>query len=183
MRRSSVGIDRALAIDGWMTQSELSWLAMQAAEHSMIAEIGSWMGRSTAALADHTDGIIYAVDTWMGTEIEPAHKAILSDKPKDWLFHRFMDNVAHNVAPFRMESLDAAAYFARKRMTFDMIFIDGAHDVESVKADILAWKPLLAPGGLLCGHDYFTTVKEAVDELLVASEAPGTTIWVMDSER
>ena len=53
-------------------------------------------------------------------------------------------------------------------MSFDMIFIDAAHDYASVKEDILAWRPLLAKGGLLCDHDYtdWPTVKQAVDELV-----------------
>lgn len=180
MRRSSVGIDRALAIDGWMTQGELEWLAARAAEHDKIAEIGSWMGRSTAALADHTMGVVFAIDTWMGSD-EPAHNAILSGKSKDWLFERFMENAATNVIPIRMESVAAAAYLGRKRHLFDMIFLDGAHDVESVKADIEAWRPLLREGGLFCGHDYFTTVKEAVDQYFPVDEAH--TIWIMRAEK
>lgn len=37
---------------------------------------------------------------------------------------------------------------------FDLVFIDGAHDVASVAADILAWWPKVRAGGILSGHDY-----------------------------
>lgn len=37
----------------------------------------------------------------------------------------------------------------------DLIYIDGAHDKESVAADLEAWWPVLKRGGLFAGHDYF----------------------------
>lgn len=174
-------IERADAIGGWMSREELSWLAAMAATHHNIAEVGSWKGRSTAAIADNTSGIVYAIDTWRGSD-EPAHHAELDDKDPEWLFGEFEKNRAPNVIAIRGTSLEAAEMFAQQGKTFDMIFIDGAHDVESVKADIRAWRPLLADGGLLCGHDYFTTVQEAVDSLLVVRPGGGS-IWVFVSDR
>lgn len=160
-----------------MTPAELEFLAREAGKRKRIAEIGSWRGRSTAAIADNTEAVVYAIDTWAGspeTDFDPGFAA----GGPEWLWGEFLLHKADNVIPVRMTSVDAAAYFAGRGDTFDMIFIDGAHDTESVKADIAAWRPLLEPGGLLCGHDYFTTVKEAVDASLAAREAPGTTIWV-----
>ena len=34
------------------------------------------------------------------------------------------------------------------------VFIDGAHDYDSVRADLEAWWPRVAPGGILAGHDW-----------------------------
>ena len=51
-----------------------------------------------------------------------------------------------------------------------MIFIDGDHSYNAVKADILAWTPFLKHGGWILFHDYdiFTSpaVQEAVNELI-----------------
>lgn len=55
-----------------------------------------------------------------------------------------------------------------KRGPIDLVFIDGDHTYNQVKADIKAWLPHIKPGGILCGHDYgFETwpgVKQAFDE-------------------
>lgn len=47
------------------------------------------------------------------------------------------------------------------------VYIDAAHDYESVAADIAAWWPRVLDGGILAGHDYDAThpgVVQAVDE-------------------
>lgn len=38
---------------------------------------------------------------------------------------------------------------------FDFIYIDAAHDYESVVEDLNAWWPKLKDGGIFSGHDYF----------------------------
>ena len=175
-----------------MLEPELAWLAEQASTRKKIAEIGSWKGRSTRALVDNQPfgGVLYAIDTWGGTpsptatEAEVAlYKRELDGKPSAWLFNQFTDNLAGmSVTAVPLRSLDAAHWLAFHR--FDMIFLDAAHDYESVKSDILAWRPLLVDGGLLCGHDYhdykgrFPGVDRAVNELISNVHALGVgSIW------
>lgn len=63
--------------------------------------------------------------------------------------------------------MDAAKLFTDVGCKFDMVWIDGDHRYESVKADLLAWTPLLVPDGLLCGHDRaYHPVERAVRELV-----------------
>ena len=38
---------------------------------------------------------------------------------------------------------------------FDFVYIDAAHDYQSVKEDLEAWWPKLKDGGVFSGHDYF----------------------------
>src|ERR1700675_2369590 len=153
-----MNLERALKTDGWMSEPELCWLSEQA-QHGDVVEIGSWMGRTTRAMADNKlDGKIYAVDTWEGSE---ENQEFLKDKPEDYLYHKFNDNLAGAivsgvVTPVRMPSLVAAKYFANQGRKFSFVFIDAAHDYNSVKADILAWRPLVLKGGVLAGHDFDT---------------------------
>lgn len=70
----------------------------------------------------------------------------------------------------REPSVVAAATFAERSL--DFVYIDAAHDLESVREDIAAWYPRVRPGGILAGHDYLDGplggmtcgVKSAVDE-------------------
>jgi predicted O-methyltransferase YrrM len=170
-------IARALGIEGWMAADELSYLAAEASKRRTIIEVGSFLGRSTCALAANTSGTVMAVDTWDGSD---EHKDMLSGKEKDWLYNEFVRNTKGlPITPIRARSLDAAERCKADGIQADMIFIDSSHDYESVKADILAWKPLLSPGGVICGHDFSTgwpDVKRAVTEVIPNFRTVNT-IW------
>lgn len=173
-------IKNARKIDGWMDEIELNWLAEQAAKCQKIVEVGSWLGRSTTVLAENTSGLVFAVDTWLGAPEIPQELI----GPPGWLFAEFKKNTKGlPVIPVQMLSVQAAGLFKRAGICdLDMIFIDASHDYVSVKADILAWQPLLKTGGILCGHDYSTYVgvRQAVDELLGAVKLPAYSIWVKE---
>jgi hypothetical protein len=52
-----------------------------------------------------------------------------------------------------------------------LLFVDGLHTYEAVKADIDDWVPRVIPGGVIVFDDYFPLgdhpgVKQAVDELV-----------------
>lgn len=180
----TVNIKPCLDIFGWMTEQELTWLAEQAQSHHMIAEIGSWMGRSTMALARHTPGVVFSIDTWDSPLNQWCTENDLNKNnySRDSVFNTYLHNlgplVGTTVFPFICMSRGAAWMFRQK---FDMVFIDAGHDYTSVHDDITEWKPLITPGGLICGHDYstdFVDLREVVDKLVPNRKiAPGTTIW------
>lgn len=65
----------------------------------------------------------------------------------------------HNLAPhsdrcriLRMTSDEAAKLIPKGWAQF--IYIDGAHDFESVKKDMRTWWDMVDEGGIIAGHDY-----------------------------
>jgi len=67
----------------------------------------------------------------------------------------------------RMLSVPAAELFAPESL--DFVYIDANHWYPEVTADIAAYWPKIAPGGILAGHDYgtfHTDVTRAVNEFV-----------------
>jgi len=62
----------------------------------------------------------------------------------------------------RLTSVEAAPFLPND---LDFVYLDAAHDYESVTQDIKTWYPKIRPGGLIWGDDYFyDTVEKAVVE-------------------
>ena len=170
----AVDISRAIQTQGWMSETELTYLAEAAnriPEGGSIAEIGSYKGRSACAIAGNTEARLYCCDIWSecGTD--------------GWYYDVFCENTKHlkNIVPVNRASIWAAREMAAWGMKLNMIFIDAAHDRFNVLQDILAWRPLLAEGGLLCGHDYnfkdHPEVAPAVHQILGEVDVVDT-IWI-----
>lgn len=166
-------ITRALAIEGWMSEPELSWLADQATRHTRIVEIGSFLGRSTRALCDHTPGTVIAIDDWYGPR-----DVSFGEEVRKKFFDAFVANMAGCEGKLEILIEDHGSIEAL-RGTPDMVFIDGDHTYANVCRDITFWREKLLPGGLLCGHDInFEEVAEACTLLLPdADVAADTSIW------
>jgi hypothetical protein len=189
-------LESALSTPGWMEPEELAYLAHAASaipRWGVIAEIGSWRGRSAIALADNTAGSVYCVDTWS----QGAHGMVGWWTPNDseqmysnpdWLWNEFRLNVGsrlnNRVFPYRLTSLEAAEHFREEGCSFDLIFIDADHTEEALTKDILAWRPLLTKDGILCGHDYGSIydldVPVVVDRLIPHFRLVGT-IWTTEA--
>lgn len=173
-----LNIEKAQAIRGWMTPRELTWLAEQAAQHQRIVEIGSYLGRSTRALADHTTGVVIAIDPW---KYKLEHKARAHEE--------FCVNLADHLATGRVmwiraysSDCESPLAFALKEQAPDMLFIDGNHSVEGVTNDIQLALRLVPPGGLICGHDYgrprLRAVTHVVNAFFPKVETEDSIWWV-----
>ena len=172
---TKVNIDRASQIPGWMTYKELTWLAKQARKHQKIVEIGSYMGRSTRAMGDHTTGIVAAIDDFKGPR-----DMNLPEFMRDGVAEAFVWALGDLLTSGRVSMMVADHATADVNFSPDMVFIDGSHIHEDVLRDITTWKKRLATGGLLCGHDYtnMEDVSRAVNELIDRPKVvKGTSIW------
>lgn len=178
----AIYLEKALAIDGWMSPVELKILALLAQKSKFILEVGAYKGRSTRALIDNTHGVVVAVDPWEGP-YRMDDGGILFDCRNS--LNDFIQNV-HGTAVIMIKR--TYRNFIKEyhdtygpRSNFDFIFIDGDHRYEEVKHDIIESLPLLKVGGTLAGHDYnqkdWPGVTRAVDEILPTKRIIDS-IWI-----
>ena len=183
-------LERALACAGWMSEAELAYIAGLAPRSKIVVELGSWRGRSAIAWAENGAKVVYCVDIWddsaFGCENFPGDAPDLKQRP-EWLWNEFLRNTAGlpNIFPLRMTTVEAAGFLAHLGIRVDVVFIDAGHLAHEVAADIEAWLPLLAEGGVLCGHDYnfpgWVDVKTVVDRMVPKFRVvEGTTIWTTE---
>ena len=158
-----VDISRAKGIDGFMGDQELTWLAEQAQTHHRIVELGSYHGRSTRAMADNTPGFVVAIDTFYGPKVIAKSPEQRAQNYPTFLF--VMDDLL-KTGKVRVIKEDHAT--ADVDFEPDMVFIDGSHEYQDVKRDILKWYKKLAPDGLMCGMGAknLEGVKQAIDETM-----------------
>jgi predicted O-methyltransferase YrrM len=84
----------------------------------------------------------------------------------------------------RVEFVDALGIDGAKLFsgTADLVFIDGSHEREATIAHMQAWRPRLAPGGVVVFHDYenevWPGVADAIRELGLTGETPGGSLFV-----
>ena len=167
-----------------MCSAEMFWLAQQAQHRQLIVEIGSWKGRSTRALADHTTGCVITVDPMTGASVCQGQPEV-DEFGAEHIARQFNEKLgdligAGRVIPIRMRSEEAIDFLRGLTGFVDMVFIDGDHAYECVFRDIVLYTPLLRKGGLLCGHDFarrFPGVKMAVQQLLPECTHPAGSIW------
>jgi predicted O-methyltransferase YrrM/2-polyprenyl-3-methyl-5-hydroxy-6-metoxy-1,4-benzoquinol methylase len=148
---------------------------------SHFVEIGSWKGKSAAfmavEIANSGKNIRFdCVDPWPD---QPENPQEYFETFPD-LYKTFLDNVApvrDYINPIRKLSDEAVALYEDNSL--DFVFIDGNHDYEFVKKDILNYLPKVKPGGILAGHDWqLPGVVQAVTETLGREVTETCNCWV-----
>jgi predicted O-methyltransferase YrrM len=164
-------------IRGWLEPAEAEML-MAAVEHALaslpqpisVVEVGSYCGRSTAALASVTAAVrpgaaVHAVDPHSGEvgaldgtiERGSGTREELQRNLEQWGLARVV-----RVVP-------RASYEVDWDQPIGFLFVDGLHDYANVARDFLHFEPWLVAGGLAAFHDYaayYPGVQQLVDELL-----------------
>jgi predicted O-methyltransferase YrrM len=157
-------------VPGWLTVNEGYWLSRLARAvpaGGLIVEVGCWKGRSTVALATGMrQARLVVVDHFQGSD-EEEHR---HDPDLPRLREVFEANLRRAGVRERVEIVQAFSLVAARRWDepINLLFLDAAHDYESVRDDLAAWWPLIKPGGMMVIHDYgqpnFPGVQRAVDE-------------------
>lgn len=145
-----------LAIEGWCTPEEgdaLCEAATNLDSNGWAVDIGTYQGKSAIAMA--MGGIFVTT---------------IDSRP-----------VEHMTDTMRACNVELSFYTADSRQVgtrweaaIDMLYIDGWHDSENVRADYAAWAPHVVPGGLIWFHDAhgagWPDVTALVDELVSKGE-------------
>lgn len=109
-------------------------------------EVGVNEGRSFGVASHYAKDGVYII----GVDIidVPPHEYSIGRAP-------FMQNTMVGIGKrgfyVHGDADEFANLFCRK---VDLLFIDGHHDYDSVKANTLKWEPKVAPGGTILFHDY-----------------------------
>jgi SAM-dependent methyltransferase len=150
-------------VPGWLTTTEGEALS-RLARGRRVLEVGSYLGLSTICLARTAESVV---------SIDP-HDGRGTACPGD-TYDAFIGNLRRHGVAERVRAIRGTTRTvdpAEVGGPFDLVFIDGAHDRESVACDIALSLRWLAPGGLLAFHDYRSEadpgVTEAVDNLIGA---------------
>ena len=133
-----------------------------------IIEVGTWHGHSANAMADTCRALglstrILCIDIFLGS-IEhwedPSYRAELHrEGGRPTIYESFIGNIvargnSEMVFPPPMDSANAALLLRDFRFLADLIYIDAAHDYDSVLADIARFLPLLSANGVMFSDDY-----------------------------
>lgn len=132
-------------VDGWLHDREGRELA-RLAEGKDVLEIGAYCGKSTICLAQRAKYVL-TIDPFDGRGTPaPAD----TRKRFQWNIERY--GVASRIEAHMGTAADVVSTLDPE--SFDLVYIDGAHDEDSVRTDIRLALSVLKPGGLLVFHDY-----------------------------
>lgn len=156
-----------------------------------IVEVGSWKGLSTTSMArickeNNIKARILAIDTWLGAPEFWTH--FINDPTRGGslnlvngyptVYYTFVKNVkalGHDdiIVPLPLSSICAADVLRYYGIRPDIIYIDAAHEYESVIQDMYAYYQYLNVDGMMFGDDYCSAwpgVMKAVDEFTTTKD-------------
>lgn len=175
-------------IPGYMPRTDLEIIEAIAAcvpESGNIVEVGSYFGRSSWAWAKSAPSTskVYCIDPWPNSQVV---KGIFDASIED--FKSYVQDCS-NIIP--IQGFSPHIPWPKDRCV-DVVFIDGNHTSPHVDNDLSFWSEMLAPHGILCGHDFnpykYPDVCESVVHLSQKLHLPfrlfqGSTIWYFEKSK
>lgn len=151
-RRAKRVLGSSLAIQTHMSIAErmrLFDLAYQSATGGGVLEIGSYLGASSASLAEGIrrksgSGYVYCIDTWQNDAMSEGKRETLD---------LFLQNTRPWNDRIRTIQGDSRTVDLPDIQAADLVFIDGDHSYQGAKSDADRFAPLVREGGLLAFHD------------------------------
>lgn len=138
-------------------EKALMVIASKLAKKSLVVEIGSFLGKSTAciALASPKSTKIYAIDTFNGNEKDFKENRQFTGGNFFEIFKQNLSKIGvwNKIIPTIGNSREIGKKWNKP---IDFLFIDGSHIYEDVKNDFEKFYPFVKEGGIIAIHDVST---------------------------
>lgn len=128
-------------------------------EFSGIAEVGVEQGEYSEVLArENPNAALFLVDAWKAYR---GYRDHVSQAKLDGFYERTAQRIdqfnrpTRRVELIRKYSVEAAHRWEDGLL--DAVYIDANHEFSHVVADLAAWVPKVRVGGIVSGHDFFTS--------------------------
>lgn len=154
------------------------------------AEIGVYKAEYLKKFCD-AGLLMYGIDPWKAFYGQGRTQQV--QQRQDFLYAHAQrtlgDYLDKDCTLIRKDSMDAVNSFMDEAL--DFVYIDGDHDFPHVAEDIFAWAKKVKKGGIVAGHDYFSTnpkannvicqVQPVIDAYVKAMKIPNLWIYGDDS--
>lgn len=145
-------LKHAFTVHSHLTNQERIVLYEQSLRAARVAEIGSYIGASAccfgAAALARGGAKVVCIDTWNNDAMTEGHRDTWAE------FTKNTEQYASFLVPVRGLSTTVVESVRSIVPSIDVLFIDGDHSYEGVKADWEAYKSFLAAGSTVIFHDY-----------------------------
>ena len=168
---------KTISKEEWFSKPHFFKLLLESGtlpKNPKIAELGVWIGETTNSLINmlKQNGYnpeYYAIDIFTGSE---EHQGFIQEKYNGSTLDIFKESLAKNNNSECVTIIENTTHNASLDFTneyFDFIYVDAAHDYDSVRQDIFDWYPKLKFDRYFAGDDYgpygWESVTKAVDSI------------------
>jgi predicted O-methyltransferase YrrM len=157
-------LDDAFRVRSHLTTAERVTLSRLATGRAIVCEIGSYIGASACCFAAEMKragyGTVFCIDTWNNNAMSEGSRDTYAE------FRKNTQKYVDFIVPVRGFSSEVAQRVASCISHVDLLFIDGDHSYDGVKADWNAYSPFLKPGSVVVFHDcgWAEGVKQVIAE-------------------
>jgi predicted O-methyltransferase YrrM len=142
------------------TEAERACLFRHASNKKRLVEIGVWHGVSSCGLrrAMHPEGLLTCVDPFPSGRLAFSVERVVAS--------REVSKIRRGLVRWLRTTGEEAgrSYAAGNEPPVDYLFIDGDHSYAGLKSDWIAWKRLVAEGGIVALHDSCSSGERCIDD-------------------
>lgn len=158
----------------------MAWIIRQYYLQTTI-DIGVYRGRSlfpqAYAHTNYTDGLVYGVDPWSKFNAKENDNIVLKDAIDTFVDNTDFENIYNDVLSFNLKtnffkncillrktSEDAFKFFNSENVMFDLVHVDGNHDIKFVMKDVINYTTILKDKAFIVMDDIsWDSIRPALD--------------------